>query len=114
MQPLHPREARWFFQWDRWELVRGTGLSLIAIGMAFFAAYALGILLILPSGCASISFFGLLLFLLSVSVDNLGRPHEARKIRCRSCRSVITMGKAIGNGWACGKCGTTGKFDNLN
>lgn len=113
MQPLHSKEARWFYQWDRLELLRGTGLSLFIIGLFFFIAYAMGLIALPPANSAQLSALGFLLFALACGYDSCGKQHEQRKIRCRSCRSAFSMGRIMENGWRCKKCGTQGLFDNL-
>ncbi len=113
MQPLHPKEARWFYQWDRLEILRGIGLSLFITGFLFFVAFALGAIVLPPAYSARLSALGFLLFALACCYDSCGKPNELRKLRCRSCRSVFPMGRIMENGWSCKKCGTQGLFDNL-
>lgn len=113
MQPLHPKEARWFYQWDRLEILRGTGLSLFITGFLFLIAFALGAIALPPGHSLRLSAAGFLLFALAGCLDSCGKMAGLRKIRCRSCRSVFPMGRIMENGWRCKKCGTGGLFDNL-
>ena len=111
MQPIHAREARWFWQWDRLELARGIGLSFFVCGIfLLFAGLFTGFFPYGPG--VQLAIFGLLLFFLAYCLDSYGHPHHARKLSCRGCRAVSTMESAIKNGWRCKKCGLIGRFDN--
>lgn len=113
MQPLHTREARWFFQWDRLELARGIGISLSITAIAFFIASAAGLLALPLAFSARLLTLGILLSSFTYCFDSFGKPLAERKIRCRACRTTCSMGTAMANNWRCGKCGTAGRFDNL-
>ena len=113
MQPLHTNEARWFFQWDRLEIMRGVGLSVLACGIIFILLAFAGLLALPLDWAVMLAQVGIILFLLSCCLDCNGIPHEKRRLRCRACRAVFQMGAIEKNTWRCKKCGCVGHFDNI-
>jgi hypothetical protein len=114
MQPIHSREARWFWEWDRLELARGTGMALFATGALLLLASLAVPSFYLPLRWGwNLSITGLLLFALAYCLDGFGKGWIERKLRCRSCRAEAAAEKVMRNKWACKKCGSAGRFDNV-
>ena len=114
MQPIHSFENRWFWQWDKLEIIRGFGASIaLAAPMLFILRYVYYMGFIMSYETISEMFrVGGYLFLLAYVLNCLNGKMEQRVIECRKCGKKTTIGAVMDAGWKCRRCNTIAKFDN--
>jgi hypothetical protein len=114
MQPIHSLENRWFWQWDKLEIIRGLGASIALAALMLFVlryVYYMGFIMSYEN-IAEMFRIGGYLFLLAYVLDCLNGKVEGRAIACRVCGKKTTIGSVMGAGWKCRKCGAIARFDN--
>jgi hypothetical protein len=114
MQPLHDDEARWFYEWDRLEIMRMAGICIAIVFSAFALARRTFICSDMPDEYILLPIVsGILILALSLILDMKNGPMGRRRIICRVCKAKTRVGMMQTRHWKCLKCGTRGRFDNL-